>query len=138
MKRVANWEQTFHQFLTDNKDRPFKWGEWDCISFANAAIKSITGEDVIPKALEWRDEKSAKITIKEYAKTLTRCVKKAALLKGFVQRLPEEAQKGDIVIISENKNRLVGICDGYAVVCPSDEGHSLKPKSSIRMVLSIQ
>jgi len=137
MKKINNWEEAFHQFLTDNRDRPFKWGEWDCVSFANAAIKSITGEDVIPKALQWHDEESANIAIKEYAGTLTRCVKKAALQKGFIWRQPEEAQKGDIAIIKENTNRMVGICDGYAVVCPSDEGHSLKPKSSIRMVLAI-
>ena len=138
VKKLTSWEQSFHRFLAENRDRPFKWGEWDCVSFANAAIKAITGEEIMPKTLQWHDEESAKIAIKEYGGTLTRCVKKAALLKGLVRRQPEEAQKGDIVIITENKNRMVGICDGYAVVCPSDEGHSLKPKSSIRMVLAIE
>lgn len=32
-----------NQFIRDNKDRPFKWGEWDCLIFTNEAWKAMYG-----------------------------------------------------------------------------------------------
>jgi hypothetical protein len=32
-----------NQFLRDNKDRPFEWGNWDCLIFTNEAWKAMYG-----------------------------------------------------------------------------------------------
>ena len=33
-----------HSFLKEVKDRPFKWGVWDCLIFTNEAFRRMDGE----------------------------------------------------------------------------------------------
>jgi len=33
-----------HSFLKEVKDRPFKWGMWDCLIFTNEAFRRMDGE----------------------------------------------------------------------------------------------
>lgn len=137
MKKLAGWEQRFHEFLISNRRRPFAWGEWDCCIFTNAAVKSITGENLIPSELQWKDEESAMQAIEKYGKTLTRSVAKAAKAAGLTTVHPADVQKGDVVIIKEMGGRVAGICDGHAVLCPSDDGYTYRSKGLAHRVFRI-
>ena len=63
MKKVIDWESKFNIFIDKNKNKSFAWGSWDCCKFANALIKVMTDEDLIPKKLKWKDEKPASAAI---------------------------------------------------------------------------
>lgn len=45
MKRIEQWQRSFSDFLDYHRDKPFKWGENDCVYFVSKAVKSLTGED---------------------------------------------------------------------------------------------
>lgn len=137
MKKLDDWHRRFHEFLVQNKGRPFVWGEWDCCKFTDAAVQAITGERLIPRHLDWHDEPSALQVIENYGKTLTRGVAKAAKAAGLQTVHPADVQKGDVVIVKEMGGRVAGICDGYAILCPSDDGYTYRSKDQAHRVFRI-
>ena len=106
------------------------WGEWDCCLFSNSLIQKITGEDLIPKTLTWKDEASAKKSIKKYGGTLLKSIEKACVNKGVLEVDKMFVTKGDLVVYKEKTN-LVGICDGMNVLSPSTDGIEVKPTELI-------
>ena len=125
MKKKEDWEIHFHNFLHENKDRSFAWGKWDCCIFANDCIKAMTGEDLIPKELKWKDEKSAMQSIKVYGGTLLKSIDKACKAKKLKSIDLNYVTKGDLVVFKE-ETQLAGICDGFAILGPTDDGISVK------------
>ena len=120
MIKKADWSIEFDNFITKNRFKGFEWGTWDCCKFANACIKAITGEDLIPKELSWKNEAEAMKSIKEYGKTLSKSIEKACKSKG-VQKIDKAfIQKGDLVVYKE-ESELVGISDGFKVLTPTDD-----------------
>ena len=120
MHKINDWEIKFDKFIDTNKNKPFVWGSWDCCKFSNALIKEITGEDLIPKSLKWKDEKTAMKSIKKYGGDLLNSIKKACMLKKVNQINPAFVTKGDLVVYKE-ESQLVGISDGMYVLTPTDD-----------------
>lgn len=120
MIKKADWSIEFDQFITKNRFKGFKWGSWDCCKFSNACIKAMTGEDLIPKELKWKNEAEAMKSIQEYGKTLAKSIEKACKAKG-VQKIDKAfMQKGDLVVYKE-ESELVGMSDGFKVLSPTDD-----------------
>jgi hypothetical protein len=118
--KKADWSMEFDNFITKNRFKGFKWGSWDCCKFSNACIKAMTGEDLIPKELKWKNEAEAMKSIKEYGKTLAKSIEKACKSQG-VQKIDKAfMQKGDLVVYKE-ESELVGISDGFKVLSPTDD-----------------
>lgn len=46
MKRFEDWQDRLKKFLEENKDRPFRWGSFDCCLFACNSVRAITGIDL--------------------------------------------------------------------------------------------
>ncbi len=130
MKKLIDWEIKFNLFIEKNKNKPFKWGTWDCCKFSNALIKEITGEDLIPKKLKWKDETSAMESIKKYGKTLLKSIDKACKSKKIAVIDKMYVSKGDLVVYKE-ETELVGICDGMNILSPSEDGIEVKPTELI-------
>jgi|TARA_R110002153_G_scaffold92173_1_gene224000 hypothetical protein len=124
--RLPDWEERYHAFMIENKDRDFQWGEWDCVKFADAAFEAMTGEALIPPELEWHDEASANEAIKSYGKTLLKSLAKGTKLKGLKVIQKQYIAKGDIVVFEVDGKQVTGVCDGYAIISPSDGGYSFK------------
>ena len=137
MKKLSDWEARFHRFLVANRRKPFVWGQWDCCIFTNAAVKEITGEDLIPEELRWTDEQTAMQAIEKYGKTLGNSVYKAAMAAGLKMIAPTDARKGDVCVVKEEGKQVAGICDGFAVLCPSDGGYTHKPIGHAQKVFRI-
>jgi hypothetical protein len=125
MKKVIDWESKFNIFIDKNKNKSFAWGSWDCCKFANALIKEMTDEDLIPKKLKWKDEKTAMTAIKNYGGTLLQSIKKACQKKRINQINPAYMTKGDLVVYKE-ESELVGICDGFNILTPTDNCLAVK------------
>lgn len=130
MKKILDWEIKFNYFVDKYKNKPFEWGKWDCCKFANAMIKEITGEDLIPKTLKWNDEASALKAIKSYNKTLLKSIEKACKAKGVKQIEKVYVSKGDLVVYKE-ESELVGIHDGMCILSVSEDGIVTKESSLI-------
>lgn len=136
MKKIVDWEIEFNVFIEKNKNKPFKWGSWDCCKFSNALIKKITNEDLIPKSLKWTDEKSAMKAIKTYNKTLLKSIEKACKSKGVKEIDKAYMTKGDLVVYKE-ESELVGISDGMNVLTPTDDGIGVKNNVNVLKVWRI-
>tara|TARA_R100001591_G_scaffold20178_2_gene28457 strand:- start:416 stop:832 length:417 start_codon:yes stop_codon:yes gene_type:complete len=125
MKKVIDWEIRFNSFIDKHKNKPFAWGSWDCCKFSNALIKEITEEDLIPKTLKWKDEKTANKAIKKYGGDLFNSIKKACRSKRLNQINPAFMTKGDLVVYEE-ESQLVGMCDGMYILTPTDDSIGVK------------
>ena len=121
MKKLPNWEPMFHDFVKNN-NFPFQWGQNDCCKFSNALIKQITGEDLIPKKLKWNDEESAMKAIASYGGDLETSIEKACNAKGVGEIDKAFMTCGDLVVYEQNGSSLVGMCNGFGILTPTDDG----------------
>lgn len=115
MSRLPDWEARLHTFISENKDRPFEWGAWDCALFATACAAELTGED---KAIHFRgtytDRNGSALALRKLGKgTLVRT------LNHLFKRKPVGmAGRGDIVMAGTS----VGVCDGAFAWFVGEEG----------------
>lgn len=121
MKKLPNWESMFHSFV-ENNNSPFEWGKNDCCKFSNALIKEITGEDLIPKTLKWNDEESAKKAISSYGGDLEMSIEKACNEKGVGEINKAFMTCGDLVLYAQADSYLVGMCNGFGILTPTNDG----------------
>jgi hypothetical protein len=121
MIKLPNWQAMFDSFVEHN-NFPFKWGQNDCCKFSNALIKQITGEDLIPKKLKWHDEKSAMEAIASYGGDLETSIEKACNAKGVGEINKAYMTCGDLVVYEQNGSNLVGMCNGFGILTPTDDG----------------
>ena len=122
MKKLPNWESMFHSFI-ENNNFPFQWGVNDCCKFSNALIKQITGEDLIPKKLKWKDEASAMKAIASYGGDLETSIEKACNAKGVGEIDKAFMTCGDLVVYEQSHDCfLVGMCNGFGILTPTDDG----------------
>ena len=122
MKKLTNWESMFHDFVKNN-NFPFVWGQNDCCKFSNALIKQITGEDLIPKKLKWNDEESAMKAIASYGGDLETSIEKACNAKSVCEIDKAFMTCGDLVVYEQSHGSyLVGMCNGFGILTPTDDG----------------
>ena len=121
MKKLANWESMFHSFI-ENNNFPFEWGKNDCCKFSNAIIKQITGKDLIPKTLKWHDEESAIKAIKKFGGTLEKSIEKVCINNGLEEIDKAFMTCGDLVLYAQADSYLVGMCNGFGILTPTDDG----------------
>jgi hypothetical protein len=43
--RRPDWPETLSQVIEQARQRPFRWGEHDCVSFAADCVQALTGRD---------------------------------------------------------------------------------------------
>lgn len=139
IRKKPDWDTRLFNFIVKNKNRPFKWGEWDCCLFADAVIKEITGKSIIPRQLKWKDKRTAVQAIKKYGGSFQECMEKATSAKN-IQSVPTAfITTGDLVMFKDLDNRiLVGICDGYVTLAPSGDGLERKNNDLAIKVWRIQ
>lgn len=134
MKKLEDWRINLRLFFAMHKDYPFTWGSWDCCKFADGAIVAMTGQSIIPESFQWHDKKSGIKIIKENGGNLTECVKYLALKAGM--KHTRTIQLGDLVCYKQ-KTAAVGICDGFGIRAPSDEGVAIVSKNYATEVFRI-
>jgi len=111
----------FDSFV-ENNNFPFEWGKNDCCKFSNALIKQITGKDLIPKKLKWHDEESAMKAIASYGGDIETSIEKACNEKGVGEIDKAFMTCGDLVVYKQNDSLLVGMCNGFGILTPTDDG----------------
>jgi len=121
VKKLPNWQAMFDSFV-ENNNFPFEWGKNDCCKFSNALIKQITGKDLIPKKLKWHDEESAMKAIASYGGDIETSIEKACNEKGVGEIDKAFMTCGDLVVYKQNDSLLVGMCNGFGILTPTDDG----------------
>ena len=128
MKKKPDWEIIFDAYLNRNLKRPFEWGKWDCVMFANEFVKQMTGESVLPKQWKWNNEAEAMQSIIKYGKGkglaagVDYAVEKQT---GICEVNPQYITKGDFGVYKE-ESELCCVFDNYYAIGVNDEGIVLK------------
>jgi hypothetical protein len=130
MKKLPNWQADLFEFINANKAKGFAWGNWDCCLATNAAIKAMTGRDLIPKELSWSDKKTALKSISTYGNTLLACMDKACSIQGIEELALPYLGVGDFAVFEQNGREIVGICDGTNLLGVGDNGWQTEPNDA--------
>ena len=123
----------FDAYLNRNLHKPFAWGTWDCVTFANEFVKQMTGQSVLPTTWKWKNEQEAMQCIIRYGKGkglaegIVNAVKK---ITGVKEINPEYVTKGDFGVYKE-ESELCCIFDNYNAIGVNDEGIVIKKNVNI-------
>lgn len=106
--RKADWPVLLAAFLKENKDRPFRWGSWDCCLFACNAIREITGVDV---AAKYRGKYQTMLgAMRLIGCTVSNVAVEVAAKYGFEHCPdPKLARPGDVVLAELNGTNMLGV-----------------------------
>ena len=123
--RTQDWAERLHAAVTAEIERPFAWGDADCITLARAAMKACRGPTwEFPVSTTWKTEAGA-------AKVIARLSNGRGLAEvfaGYCEEVPPVmAQRGDIGIL---KNAAL-VCVGNGFVGKSLDGKVFLPPASI-------
>ena len=122
--RYENWDTILARYVTENRDRKFRWGHFDCCLFAAGAVDAMTGSDFTHDLFgAYFDEMAAmKKILRMGCNNVFDCAKK-------VTKFPEvnirAACRGDIVGHAKTAMYplgMLGIVYGHVVMFPSDSG----------------
>ena len=133
MKKLVGWQTLLHHYLSENKNREFAWGDWDCCTFANGAIKAITGSSVLPPELSWQNESEAMEAIHSYGRTFANAIKMACRAAGLEPIDVQHITAGDICVYMNDNEELCGICDGFTLISPADQGYAFTKCDAARL-----
>lgn len=113
--RRSDWEARLQAFIEANRDRPFEWGEWDCILMATACAAELTGVD---KAADFRGQYTDKLSAAKVLREIGEGTLLRTISARFEPKPPGMAQRGDIVAVRAS----CGVCVGADGLFVSDEG----------------
>lgn len=116
--RLHDWQSRLDACMREHLTKPFEWGRNDCVTFAAACVKAVTGEDHIENLRgDWFDERAA-------ARLLRAGGGLSRLAEGCLgaEILPAMAQAGDIGITVQNGRDALCVCAGVHWHGPAAQG----------------
>ena len=123
MKKNANWQIDIFQFIDKYKNIPFTWGVWDCCTFTDGMIQTITKETLIPKELSWSCKKTAFVAIKNYGGDLLKSFSMACEKKSIPEINKNYFTLADLCVYEGDEDPfVVGFGDGVNILGVGDSG----------------
>lgn len=102
--RLENWPTKLSNAIEQAKDKPFKWGVFDCVTWAADAVLAITGIDYFDQYRgTYKTKKEALAIIKTEFETIEN-----PLNELFTPIKTTMAGRGDVVLYK----KAIGVCDG--------------------------
>lgn len=106
MTRFPDWQGRLSWFFTQNRNRPFEYGTWDCCLFAADAIKAMTGTDI---AAEFRGRYANRTEAYALIGSVGSVAPKVAKQYGMPQVPISYARRGDMALIERARDYSLGI-----------------------------
>jgi hypothetical protein len=141
MERKQHWAtRPYHRFLIAGARTKFKWGEWDCATFAAKGIRAMTGVDIADdfRGL-YHDEASAMAAIEKVTGVKGGTIEDAAMYcankHGLVEwEYPLMAQRGDLVVLEESGRLICGLVhlNGRHIVAAGEQGLKRLPITAVK------
>ena len=134
--KKEQWDSKLYEFINDSRDKPFKWGKWDCCIFGIDAIKAMTGD--LPLKSHWKNKNEAMefiATEVSLNKIMTKYLREWGL--DIIDKMFITA--GDIALVKdENGEELVGVCTGNMIACVCEDGFTFKGNLTAKKVWRIR
>ena len=118
--RVQGWEKRLADYFELQKDRPFVWGENDCILFSANAVSLILDRDIIGEIAEYGtyDKQLALEILQRHGGEIS-----GILDKHFKRKTNHlRAKRGDIATVQDGDTEATGIVYGHHVICKTLTG----------------
>lgn len=125
--RIESWETRLNDAIEAALHRPFRWGENDCCLFAAECIKVITGVDYGSAHRGHYDSAKDAVCLLDELGGL----EEVARMTGFPEVPPPMAQRGDLVVATNDGREVLGIVDMTArqIAVPGESGLVFLPIS---------
>ena len=121
--RRFDWVDRLYAYVEASRKESFAWGRCDCMTFSFDCITAVTGTDLtLPFRGKYHTAKGAHRTLRKVYKvdTLT-----GAMNKLFGNSIrPEEARRGDLMLIDTDLGETLGILLGKQIIFVSPKGLS--------------
>jgi hypothetical protein len=130
MSRHPQWEPRLLALVEKHRSTPYQWGKWDCLLFAAAVAKAVTGKD---HAKGHRGQYDSFASAYAYLKRLGFDSPEALLDSLFDEKPVGFAQRGDLVLCdlspveheTSPPGPVPGVCMGAAALCLVAEHQSI-------------
>lgn len=134
--RHKDWSTRLSTFISENANRQFEWGRWDCCLFAADAVKAITGEDLAADFRgRYKTERGALRALKKYGKG---AIKETLASKLGTEKTPLQATRGDIALVDRPGGDAAGVVSGVAIIVITPEGMAQIPITAAKVVWSVE
>jgi hypothetical protein len=129
--RLAEWSHNLEDLIDSLRDKPFAWGENDCLNFANKAHLAMTGKLLAP---DWSGDYTTAFGAKRHYLSLLKAQGftdiQAAIDKRLLRIQVKLPPRGSLVgRASDNQvtGLMLGVCVGETIAFISDAGVVLLP-----------
>lgn len=133
MTRFLDWPERLNDFLEGRRERPFSWGDNDCVLFAADAVLAMAGEDIVALWRGYDNEREA-----------LRRLRDVGGMRGLMEivGLPEKpvglAQRGDLVLVMNDGRETFGVVAGHGHWCgPGEDALVFRPLTDDEPVLAV-
>lgn len=133
VRRKEGWERRFSEYIAESMNKPFKWGENDCVLFSAKGFECITGINFYSSHLPYNTEKKAYKIVSEN-QGLQSMISEYL---GNPHMNYREAKRGDIVLM-RLPQETIGIVDdsGQSIMSVNEKGISRLPLKSAKFIWS--
>lgn len=125
--RRPDWPERLARVIEDARSVPFEYGVCDCVVFSAAAVRAVTGADVLgPLRGGWSSGLQAARMLRRRGGLMAA----ASSVLGPADTRVQLAQRGDVVLIDASASvpgdpasaQWLAVCDGARWWCPAEGG----------------
>jgi hypothetical protein len=123
--RLPDWQTRFSAFGIERESLPFRWGSNDCCLFAAASVEAITGVNPMASFERYGTLPGPR---RAALRRVLRRLDKAGGLKALATHFlgapvsPLLAAVGDVVVVMNEGQEMLGVCNGVNVLAPGKLG----------------
>ena len=117
--------------LREWRQRPFAWGETDCVRFAAGWVALVSGRDPVAATAGRYGGCREALRLMVAATGSTDLVIATSVILGPPLDIPLSARLGDVVAIATPAGPALGLCAGDAIAAPGPAGLVRRPLTSI-------
>jgi hypothetical protein len=114
--RHADWPTRLARFIEQRRAKPFAWGEQDCCTFSADAVLCMTDTDPMADLRHVSTAASARRLLKRHPLADLTAERLGAMQSATL------TQRGDVVLIEQKSERLLGVCLGGQWAAPGPDG----------------
>jgi hypothetical protein len=134
--RHHDWSSRLYVYLEASDSTPFRYGSFDCLSFAAGAADAITGADIMAP---FRGRYTTHLGAMRIAKrvfgvaTLPEIVTAMMAAQGWKEVAPSFAQRGDVCLVIQGGDQIAGVIhsNGREAVITTEQGLGRVPLKSV-------
>lgn len=126
LKRRSDWDSRLLDVIATNRERPYRFGEWDCLLWPASAVEAVTGVDL---ARGHRGKYRSLASAYRHLNKMGFESPEALLDHHFAAKLVGFAGRGDLTLVHTETGNNPGVVTGDVALIVGDDGFLRAPRS---------